>query len=344
MNDYYQILGVPENANSDQIKKAYRDLAKKFHPDRNKEKDADEKFKKISEAYENLSDEEKRKKYDFTRNGGNSLNDLFNQFNRRQQNPFYQQWGSNQNTFAKGTSLNINLQVGLKEILNGIDKKIRIKRNKKCGSCYGSGAEGGHSFQTCGICLGSGFVTVNKTAGFVQINSVQSCQSCQGSGKVVLENCMDCFGKGLKEIDDVVEIKIPAGSSDGMQFVVEGKGNEAKGPGRDGDLLIKIKEIQDHPFIRRGIDLISSKSISFIDACLGTNIDVEMPSGETVKSIVDPGTVPGTVLRFSQRGIPNMGFGNLGDFLVEINVKIPENLDDEQKEFLKELRKNEIFQ
>jgi molecular chaperone DnaJ len=341
MNDYYQILGVSETADNDQIKKAYRDLAKKFHPDRNKEKGAEENFKKISEAYENLSDPERRKKYDFSRRGGGSFNDIFSNFNHHQ-NPF-SNWANPQN-FSKGTSLNINLQIGLNEILNGVDKKIKIKRNKKCRYCHGTGAEGGHSYQTCGICSGSGFITVNKTNGFVQINSVQTCQSCQGNGKVVLENCIECFGSGLKEQEDIVDIKIPPGASDGMQFVVQGKGNECKGQGPDGDLFIKVREIQDHSFVRRGIDLITSKTISFIDASLGTNIDVEMPNGEKVKAVVDPGTIPGTVLRFTQKGIPNMGFGNIGDFLVEINVKIPEKLTEEQKDFLRELKQNEIFQ
>jgi molecular chaperone DnaJ len=343
MNDYYQILGVTETADSDQIKKAYRDLAKKFHPDRNKEKGSEEKFKKISEAYENLSDSEKRKRYDLSRKGGNPLHDMFNGFNWGG-NPFGNgPFSGNPQSFTKGTSLNINLQIGLNEILNGIEKKIKIKRSKKCFPCQGTGAEGATSFISCGTCSGSGFITINKINGFVQVNSVQTCTSCAGSGRVVLENCIHCFGYGLKDTEDIVDIKIPAGASDGMQFVVEGKGNECKGQGRNGDLFIKVKEIQDHPFVRRGIDLISSKTISFIDAALGTNIDVEMPNGEKVKAVVDEGTIPGTVLRFSQKGIPNIGFGNIGDFLIELNVKIPENLSEEQKQFLRELKENEIF-
>jgi molecular chaperone DnaJ len=343
MSDYYQILGVPETADNDQIKKAYRDLAKKFHPDRNKEQGAEENFKKISEAYENLSDPERRKRYDFSRKGGNPLQDMFNGFNWG--NPFTSgPFGGNPQNFTKGTSLNINLQIGLNEILNGIEKKIKIKRSKKCSPCQGTGAYDSTSFISCGQCSGSGFITINKTNGFVQVNSVQTCPSCSGSGRVVLENCHTCFGSGLKDTEDIVDIKIPAGASDGMQFVVEGKGNECKGNGRNGDLFIKVKEIQDHSFVRRGIDLISSRTISFIDASLGTNIDVEMPNGEKLKAVVDPGTIPGTVLRFSQKGIPNMGFGNIGDFLIELNVKIPENLTEEQKQFLLELKDNEIFQ
>jgi molecular chaperone DnaJ len=144
-------------------------------------------------------------------------------------------------------------------------------------------------------------------------------------------------------IEDIVDINIPAGSSDGMQFVVANKGNEGKGNGLPGDLYVKIKEIPDDLFIRKGTDLISAKEITFIDAVLGTNIEVEMPDGESLKAVVSPGTMPGTVLKFSQRGIPNLGYGGRGDFLVELNVKIPSNLSKEEKEFIEALRDYDMF-
>ncbi len=352
MNNYYKILGVSEDADTDTIKKAYRDLAKKYHPDKNKESGAEERFKEISEAYEHLGDPTKKNKYDNSRKFGGDFSDLFGGFYQNRQNQQYDPFAAHYGAYnqqphkpqTKGTSLNITLQITLNEVLNGIEKKIKIKRDKNCKSCRGTGAEGGSSFQTCANCSGSGYFTINQNRGFVQINSVQVCGGCKGTGKVVLENCLDCSGKGLRKDEEIVEIKIPAGSSDGMQFVIEGKGDESRDGGKSGDLFVKIKETPDPVFIRKGIDLITSKQITFIDAVLGTNIDVIMPNGETVTTVVDPGTVPGTVLKFAQKGIPNMGYGGKGNFLVELNVKIPNELSEEQKGWLELQKNNEIFQ
>ena len=167
--------------------------------------------------------------------------------------------------------------------------------------------------------------------------------SCNGSGKAILEYCMSCLGKGLINEEDVIEINVPGGASDGMQFVVSNKGNDGKGNGLPGDLYVRINEIEDENFVRRGTDLIASKQITFIDAVLGINIDVEMPDGEKVKAVVSPGTIPGTVLKFSQKGIPNIGYGNRGDFLVEINIKIPSDLNSDEKRFMEELRDYDMF-
>lgn len=347
--DHYQTLGVAENATPDEIKKAYRKLALVYHPDRNKESGAEEKFKEISEAYEILGDAKKKSDYDIKRKFG-SFGSMFgggfdNTWNST--DPFANHYspggGFSQKVDPKGTSLNITLNLTLDDVLNGVQKKIKIKRDLKCTPCSGSGAEGSNSFQGCGECNGSGYVTINQTRGFVQLNSVKSCPSCQGTGRVVLENCLSCLGKGLKQSEDIVEINIPPGASEGMNFVVEGKGNDGRGNGKSGDLYVKVKEAPHPYFVRRGIDLIAAKQITFIDAVLGTNIEVEMPSGEVVKAVVDKGTIPGTVLRFGQKGIPNLGYGGVGDFLVELNVKIPDNLSDEQIDFLEGLKENELF-
>lgn len=351
MVNHYQTLGVSEDVSQEEIKKIYRKLALKYHPDRNKDLGAEEKFKEISEAYEILGDQKKKSDYDNKRKFG-SFGSMFGGFdnNWNHTDPFanhYSPGGGFSNPSnkvdPKGSSLNITIKLELSDVLNGVQKKIKIKRDKKCVPCVGTGAEGANSFQSCGMCNGSGFININRTTGFVQLNSVKSCDSCQGSGRVVLENCLSCFGKGLKQIEDIVEINIPPGASEGMNFVVEGKGNEGKGNGKSGDLYVKVKELPHSYFVRRGINIIAAKQITFIDAVLGTNVDVEMPSGEVVKAIVDKATIPGTILRFGQKGIPNLGYGGVGDFLVEINVKIPDNLSESQIEFLTELKNNEIF-
>lgn len=340
MDNYYNILGVQENADQETIKKAYRLLAKKYHPDRNKEPGAEERFKKITQAYEVISDPPRRQEYDRKRAWGDSFFSYgasnFDNFNHH-----YNAHGFHQD--PRGSHLNITLKITLDEVLNGVLKKIKLKRDKKCNPCKGTGAEGGTSFQTCGSCNGSGYTTVNRMNGFIQMNTITTCNVCSGSGKAILEYCLDCLGKGLKSEEDIIDINIPGGASDGMQFVVANKGNDGKGNGLPGDLYVKIKEIPDERFIRRGTDIIQSKEITFIDAVLGRNIDVEMPDGEKVKAIVSPGTIPGTVLKFSQKGIPNLGYGGRGDFLVEINVKIPSNLSEEEKRFMEELREYDMF-
>jgi len=351
MENYYNILGVQENSDQNLIKKAYREMAKKYHPDKNKEPNAEEKFKKVTEAYENIGDPAKRQEYDRKRNFSNSFSNGFSNFsefnrNRNHADPFadhYSPGGGFTPEAPKGTSLNITLKLYLHDVLKGVDKRIKIKRDKKCNPCSGTGSENGASFQTCGTCKGSGFITINRINGFVQMNSVSTCGSCGGVGKVVLEVCLYCLGNGLISDEDIIDVNIPAGASDGMQFVVSGKGNEGKGNGKSGDLYVKIKEIPNTEFIRKGVDLITSKQITFIEAILGTNIDVEMPDGEKVKTVVSPGTVPGTILSFAQKGVPVLGYGGIGNFLVELNIKIPENLTDDQKKFLEELKENEIF-
>lgn len=344
MTDYYKILGVDENANTNTIKKAYRNLAQKYHPDKNPgDNVSEEKFKQIAEAYEILSNVEKKKNYDSSRMFGSfsyNSSDIFG--GPRNYDPF-SGWGFNKPSSPQGSSLSITLQINLNDILKGVEKKIKIIRDKKCRTCSGTGAEGKNSFQKCGNCQGVGFFQANQNRGYVQINTVQTCSACNGLGKVVLEMCIDCLGKAVKPEEDIVDIKIPPGAQDSMQFVVENKGNESAHGGKNGDLFIRVKEIPDSKFIRRGIDLISNKEITFMDAVLGTNIDVKMPTGEEVKAVVDPGTVSGTVLRFKQKGVPNIGYGGAGDFLVELNIKVPTGLTEDQKEILEGLKQNEIF-
>jgi len=349
LENYYAILGVQDNADQENIKKAYRIMAKKYHPDKNKDDGAEEMFKKVTEAYENIGDPERRKEYDRKRNFKDSLfGQDFSSFNGNNWNyrdPFSSHYNPpSPQQDPKGSHLNITIKVTLQDVLKGVSKKIKLKRDKKCVPCKGTGAEGGVSYQNCGSCNGSGYITHNNVVnGFIQMNTVRVCNLCNGSGKAILEYLLDCLGKGVIPEEDIIEINIPAGASDGMQFVVANKGNDGKGNGLPGDLYVKISEIPDEDFVRRGIDLISAKEITFIEAVLGTNIDVKMPDGVRVKAVVSPGTIPGTVLKFSQKGIPNLGYGGMGDFLIEINVKIPSNLSPEEKEFLEELKNYDMF-
>lgn len=355
MEDHYKILGVQKDADADSIKKAYRIMAKKYHPDKNSgDKEAEEMFKKISAAYDILGDENKRAKYDASKNPYQGFNfnnrDPFQNFNRRSSGN--SAWDSHYNPGfdfhqqpkPKGSSLNITLTLELNDILNGVNKKIKLKRDKTCKSCNGNGADQGTSLQQCATCNGIGYQNITHNRGFVTMNTVQICGVCQGSGKVVLEICFPCVGKGVKQEEDIIDINIPAGASEGVQFDIKGKGNESKAGGEPGDLFIKIKESIPSQFIRRGIDLLSMKQITFIDAVLGTNVDVELPSGDIVKAVVDPGTVPGTVLKFNNKGIPNLGYGGIGDFLVELNIKIPTSLEESDKKMLEELKEKEVFQ
>jgi molecular chaperone DnaJ len=348
MENYYEILGVQDNSDQETIKRAYRTMAKKYHPDRNKEKGAEEKFKKISEAYDHIGDPEKRKQYDKKRNFKDSFfGGGFNGFGSGFNDPFANHYNAYQQSQPprdpKGSDLNITLRITLNDVLNGVTKKIKLKRDRKCSPCSGTGALDGKSLQTCGTCNGSGQLLATQMRGFVHVNTIKPCHVCNGSGKTILEYCFTCIGKGVRSDDDIIDINIPAGSSDGMQFVVQGRGNEGKGNGVSGDLYVKIREIPDDRFTRRGIDLISNREITFIDAVLGTNIDVELPSGGTVKAVISPGTVSGTLIKFSQNGIPNLGYGGIGDFLVELNIKVPNDLNQEEKKFLEELREYDMF-
>jgi len=344
VDDYYKILGISETATLEEIKKAYRNLAKKYHPDKNKDLGAEEKFKKINDAYITLSDSNKKAAYDLKRKGGGNSFNIFNDIKNYYYNSFFSGMGfgtRNEGSIKKGTSLNINMQITLQDVLNGVEKNIKLKVKKRCKTCLG---KGGISFQTCGTCKGTGFIEVNEKRGFIEINSIRPCPVCQETGKVILETCIDCLGTGLIDSEEIVGIKIPPGAAEGMQFILENKGNESTSEkGKNGDLYIKIKEIPDPNFIRKGIDLISTRQITFLDAVLGTEIDVKMPDGEIIKTRIEPGTVPGTVLKFPQRGIPNMGYGGKGNFLLEINIKIPTIKNEKDKKFLEKLRNKEIF-
>ncbi|MDQ4141578.1 MAG: molecular chaperone DnaJ, partial [Bacteroidota bacterium] len=302
--DYYEVLGVSKNASADEIKKAYRKIAIKFHPDKNPDDPtAEDKFKEAAEAYEVLSDQEKRGRYDqFGHQGVNgggyghmNMEDIFSQFGDifGSGSPFGDIFGGGRSgggrRVRKGTNLRIKLKLDLEEIANGVEKKIKVKRYVACNTCGGNGAKNGTALQTCSGCQGTGQVkkVVNTMLG--QMVSTSTCPVCDGEGKKVSQNCEVCQGEGRELKEEVITINVPAGVGDGMQLSMSGKGNVPQRGGIAGDLLIQIEE-EPHPVLKReGNNIVFEQYISFVDAVLGANIEVPTIEGK-VKIKIDPGT------------------------------------------------------
>ena len=340
MKDYYGILGVGRNASPEDIKKAYRNLAMKYHPDKaGKDPSAELKFKEISEAYETLSDPQKKSSYDNPNPFGGGFNpfgngggfeDLFsaNRFTSGFRSGF-----SRNNSV--GRNIKARIMINLEETMKGITKKANILRRIRCTSCNGSGAKNDET-NTCPVCHGARVTRKMTTTAFGQISMEEICYNCSGEGKIPKAICNSCSGEGTQRIQDTVEVKIPKGAVSGMSFVVPGMGDFGKN-GIPGDLVVTVAEIPDDFFKRDGLNLICHKSISFYQACSGTEIFVPSPSGEgKYKIIVPPGTQPGKVFRLQGKGIPEMSGDFGGDIMVMIDVVVPKNLSSQQLEILKE--------
>lgn len=357
--DYYEILGVDKSASTDELKKAYRKIAIKFHPDKNPDDPtAEEKFKEAAEAYEVLSNTEKRQRYDRFGHqgvdgggfggGGMSMDDIFSQFSDifGGGSPFDSFFGGGARTSGarrrKGTNLRIKLKLNLEEVAQGVEKKIRVKRYTSCSTCGGNGAKDGTSQQTCGNCQGSGQVrkVVNTMLG--QMVSASTCPVCEGEGKIISQKCDVCHGEGRVLEEEVIPIKIPAGVSEGMQLSMAGKGNIPKRGGVPGDLLIVIEE-EEHDFLKRdGNNIIYDLYINFANAALGTSLEVPTIDGK-VKIKLDPGTQSGKILRLRGKGIKDInGYGN-GDQLIHVNVWTPKALSKEEKEILERFKDSPNF-
>lgn len=349
--DYYEILGVSKGAGADEIKKAYRKTAIKFHPDKNPDDpSAEDKFKEAAEAYEVLSDSQKRQRYDqfghqSTRGaggfgaGGMNMEDIFSQFGDifggGGDSPFNSFFGgdSRGRRTRQGTNLRIKLKLSLKEIAEGVEKKVKVNRLKIDPSV---------TFKNCSSCNGSGQVKRVMNTMLGQMMSTSTCPTCDGAGQMANIRGAGTDGTGLKKEEEVISIKIPAGVSDGMQLSMSGKGNEVAG-GIPGDLLIVIEEVEDDTLQRDGSNVIYDLHISFIDATLGTSIEVPTISGKA-KIKIGPGTQSGKVLRLRGKGVKSLESYGMGDQLIYVNVWTPKQLTKEEKASLESLRNSENFQ
>ena len=345
--DYYEILGINKSASESEIKKAYRKNAIKFHPDKNPgDSAAEDKFKKAAEAYEVLGNREKRSKYDqfghsaFDGNGGfggggMNMDDIFSQFG----DIFggggfggFSGFGGGQRR-SKGSNLRIKVSLDLKEIVLGVEKKIKVKRKVK--------AEG-VTFKTCNTCNGSGQVTRITNTILGRMQSSSTCPTCNGSGQVVSNRPTNSDANGLVSYDETVLVKIPAGVEDGMQLKVSGKGNESTGNGVPGDLIVLIQE-NEHPFLKReGNNLHYDLYISISDAVLGVSKEIQTVTGN-VRIKLENGIQSGKILRLRGKGLSSLNSYGAGDLLVHINVWTPKTLNKEQKIFFEEMKNNENF-
>ena len=364
--DYYEVLGVDKSASADDIKKAYRKLAVKYHPDKNPgDKAAEEKFKEAAEAYSVLSDADKKARYDqfghsgvegagpdFSGGFGN-LNDILNDLfggafgggfggfsgfgggfggGQRQQQRVY-----------RGRDIRVRVKLTLEEIAHGVEKDITIEKSVPCQDCGGKGAKNSSDIKTCPACNGTGQVqrVVNSFLG--QTVTYSTCQQCGGEGKVITNPCRSCGGTGLVRKRETIKVKIPAGVEAGMQLTIQGEGHAAKKNGINGDLLV-VSEEQEHPNLKReGNNLYYTKVVSLPDAILGAEVEVPCLDG-AYKIKVEPGTQSGTVVRLRNKGLPTVnGYGGTGDMYVKIAVWIPKKLEKDEKTVIESLRGKESF-
>lgn len=350
--DYYEVLGVSKSATDDELKKAYRKLAKKYHPDTNPgDKEAEAKFKEASEAYAVLSDADKRRQYDqfghaafeqggggpggfggfdFSGDMGDIFGDIFGDFfgGGRSRSQSY-------NGPMQGANVRINVRISFMESIFGVDKKFEMNMKDECPHCFGSGAKPGTKPETCTKCGGKGQVVYTQQSLFGMVRNVQPCPDCHGSGKIIRERCPDCSGTGFVKNKKTIEVSIPAGIDNGQSVRIRGKGEPGTNGGSRGDLLVNVT-VDRHPIFRRQeYDIYSTMSISFAQAALGGNITIKTVDGD-VTEYIKPGTQTDTRIRLKGKGVPTIRNKNIrGDHYVTLVVQVPERMTEEQKDLLR---------
>lgn len=350
--NYYEILGVEKNASKDEIKKSYKKLALKLHPDRqqgksdSEKKEAEDKFKEVAEAYSVLSDDKKRAEYDnpssnfkFDGFGGSGFDDFMKGFGFDFNfNPFGGNKG--QKRVVKGQSIRISLNVSLEDIYNGVEKNIKYKRMDKCPTCGGSGKGHNSRIETCSHCGGTG--QLFQQNGFVQ--TITTCPYCKGKGTILINPCTTCNGDGIVPTDNTVKINIPKGAIHGVQLTMKGQGNAPLNcDGIYGDLLMVINEMPHNKFERNGNDLYFELSIPIIDGMLGCNVEVDTIDGKKLSTKIPQGTEDGNQIRFGGKGMPIMNDNGYGNMIGVIKLKMPKTLSETEIQMLKQLKEQENF-
>ncbi len=358
--DYYEVLGISKGASKDEIKKSYRKQALKYHPDKNPgDKDAEEKFKEAAEAYEVLSNDDKKARYDQFGHagmgnnmgggfgGGMTMEDIFSSFGDIFGDAFGGAFGSRRGggrsrNVNRGTNLRMKVRLTLEEFAHGAEKKVKVSKYVTCNTCHGSGAATDNDVTTCTACKGTGHTTRVMNTILGQMQTTAACNVCGGEGKVITKKCHKCYGEGITQAEEVIPLSIPAGLAPGMQLSVTGKGNAARRGGVNGDLIVVIDEEPHDQLVREGNDLIFNLFISIPDAILGSSVEVPTIDGK-VRIKIDPGTQGGKILRLRGKGLPDVNGYGKGDLLVNVNVWIPKNLSREEQKTIEQYRSSATF-
>ncbi len=360
--DYYEVLGVSKTASDDEIKKAYKKMAIKYHPDRNPgDKEAEEKFKEAAEAYDVLRDPQKRARYDqFGPEGvhgaggfgGQSMNmdDIFSMFGDIFGGHGFGGFGGGfgggraRKPQFRGGDLRLKVRLNLQDIATGVTKKFKVKKKVTCTHCHGSGAEGSNATETCPTCHGNGYVVKTQQSIFGMMQTQGVCPTCGGEGTIIKNKCKVCGGEGVVDGEEVIEVKIPAGVADGMVVNVPGKGHAARRNGVPGDIQVYIEEEPSKELLREDNNLIYNLLLDIPTAALGGSAEIPTIDGK-VKIKIEPGTQPGKVVRLRGKGLPAVqGYGyGTGDLIVNISVYVPETLNREEKKALESMQKSENF-